>query len=164
MKVAARVLGAPGGLHAVALHHDGGIEEHRGRREAVLERAGIQERLESRARLAARLGCAIELVREEVESPHERRDGAILGIKCNERALRRGRLRKLCRAAAVGDHKNDIARREDVTGILWRRPEHIRTDLPASPGKAVPIDLREAARLYEDARCPVRNRHHDRRR
>ena len=93
------VLRTPGALLAGivvddrCIHHDG-----RGR-EAILERRRIEEGLEARAGLAARLGRAVELVVEVVEAADQGDDGAVVRVERDQRALRLGQLRELRRAA-----------------------------------------------------------------
>src|SRR4029453_15480209 len=71
-ELAARVLRAPGSLHTVAFEDDRRVEQHRGRREAVLECGRVQERLEARSRQAPSLRDAVVLVGEVVEATDER--------------------------------------------------------------------------------------------
>src|SRR2546430_3667530 len=59
-------------LEARAFEHERRIEQHARRREAVLQRRRIQERLEPRARQALRLDRAVVLVGEEIEPADER--------------------------------------------------------------------------------------------
>jgi hypothetical protein len=68
-------------LYRIVLHHSSGGE-------AGLQRRDIDEGLEGGARLAARLGRAVELALEEVVAADHGLDVAGLGIEGEQRALR----------------------------------------------------------------------------
>src|SRR5207249_673922 len=76
----------PGGLVAV-VEGDGRVENDRGRGVAVIDRRGIDERLEARPRLAARLDGPIELAAPEVVSADHRLHLAGVRIDGDDRAL-----------------------------------------------------------------------------
>ena len=63
------------------------VHHHRGRRVAVVERRGIDERLERRARLAERLGGAVELAFGEGEAADHGQHAAGMRVHRDERAL-----------------------------------------------------------------------------
>ena len=83
-----------------------GVEEQRrviddgGRRETLLERCRIDERLEARSRLAPRLRHVVELVLGVVEAPDHRQHGTGRWVERDEGALHLGQLRQ--RPVALG--------------------------------------------------------------
>ncbi len=77
--------------------HDRRVEDHGRRREAILQRRRIQERLEARARLTPRLRDAVVLVGEVIEAADERDDAAVVRVQRDQRALRLGQLRRAAR-------------------------------------------------------------------
>ncbi len=87
--------GSPGLLHARLVDHDGCVHDDARRRKALVERRRVDEGLESRSRLASRLGHAIELALEEVEAAHQGDHRAVLGIHRYQGALRLGNLDEL---------------------------------------------------------------------
>ena len=102
--------------------HDRRVRQHRGGGEAVLQRRGVQERLEARAGLAFRLHRAVVLVVEVVEAADQRRDRAIVGIQGHQRALRLGQLHQLRGMPLPSVYDvHDIPARQHLGGALGRR-------------------------------------------
>ena len=132
-ELAGGVLGPPGFFAAVAVEDDRRILQHGRRREAVVERRRVQERLESGTGQAPRLGDAVVLVGEVVEAAHQRDDAAVVGIERHQRALRFRDLPELRMPGFIGDDVDDVAALEHLAGILGRRPERFVALLPARP-------------------------------
>ena len=100
--------------------------EHDGRRRiAVLERRRVHERLERRARLAAGLRGAVEIVQEEVEAAVQRDDGSVERIERDERTLRfRNCARRQAPSAVAEAH--DVARLQNLGDRRRLRPRSCR--------------------------------------
>src|SRR5690606_17142356 len=82
-------------------------EHHRGvghdgcRIEAAFEGGGVDEGLEARARLAARLRRAVELLPGEAEAADQRPQRAVVGLQRDQRRLRARQLVQLPRRPGV---------------------------------------------------------------
>ena len=75
-------------MPAPILEHDRGVEDDRGRVEAALEGSGVQEGLETRARLAPGLGGAVELRAGVAVAADEGAQCAVVRVERHQRGLR----------------------------------------------------------------------------
>ena len=122
----------------------------------MLQRARIEERLKTRARLAAGLGHVIPGIAEVIEATDQSDHRSIVRIESDQRALHGRYLRQLGRAVAIAQHVDQITALQERVGLAVG-------GIAARPGHAVPLDLRVAAATQVHARGRRRDRDHHRR-
>ena len=100
----------------VGRHEEWRIVDDRRRREALLERSRIDERLERRPGLPEGLGDVVELIAPEIEASDQRQDGAVLRAHRHERGLGGRHLRDGVVALVVAGQPHDGAGPDPLVG------------------------------------------------
>ena len=93
------------------------IQHHAGGGKPLVEGRRINERLESRARLAPGLGDAVELALKEIKAADQGHDRAVFRIDRHQRALRLGYLHEKQGFRRASDGVDDIAAVQDLRGL-----------------------------------------------
>ena len=150
------------GLQAFVLENQGRVPEHSGRRDAVLQGGGVDERLEAGAGLALRLQGVVELVGMEVPAADQRPHAAGHGVHGHDCALH---VRQLGETPAVllRFDAHEISRRHDVRRRARQRAHAVRVDERA-PAQAVPGQFHLVAAKADHPRRAFLHRNHHRRR
>ena len=143
VELAAVVLRAPFLLETCVFDHNRRAA-HGGRgREALLQRRGINERLDARSRLAFGLDRAVVVAFGEIEAADQRQHRAILRAQGDKGAAHARNLRQ-APVAALGVFRrfeiNDVTDAHHVRGALGRGADGILFDIGTRPGKSGPID------------------------
>ena len=110
---------------AAARQDDRRVVDQRGRREPLLERGRIDERLERRSGLPLRLHCPVVLARVEVEAAHQRDDRAVPRVERHERGAHGGHLRKAVLPVLERLDVDDLPHREHVARRPRSRAERV---------------------------------------